>query len=157
MEDFAMKPLMPFLQRVVIVSRRRPCYGAVLTSLETSMQPLIGVKVPSDTCVHDTCKLNLSSTKKLEQATVRQKNERSMNAKLSHHLCSLVPSPTAPPAAKRLRSTLGVIHDKTVSGAARQRRPSIQNQSWSSFHMIMHGHLARVIQWPWTIRWCVTK
>ena len=26
-EDFAMKPLMPFLQRVGIVSRRRPCYS----------------------------------------------------------------------------------------------------------------------------------
>ena len=36
---------------------------------------------------HDTSKLNLSSTKKLEQTTVRQKNERSMSAKLSHHLC----------------------------------------------------------------------
>ena len=47
-EDFAMKLLMPFLQRVGKVSRRRPCYGAVLTSSETSMQPLIGVKVPSD-------------------------------------------------------------------------------------------------------------
>ena len=44
----AMKPLMPFLQRVGLVSRRRPCFGADLTRSETSMQPLIGVKVPSD-------------------------------------------------------------------------------------------------------------
>ena len=91
----AMQPLMPFLKRVGLVSRRRPCYGAVLT---TSMNAKV-----------NECQAQSSS--------------------VSH-----VPSPTAPPAAKRLRSTLGGINDKqNVSGAARQRRPSIQNQSWSSF------------------------
>ena len=80
--------LMPLLQRGGIVSKRKPCYGANLTSSVTSMQPLIGGKGPIGQRVHDTCRLNLSSAKKLEQATVRQKeNEILKRSKLSHHLC----------------------------------------------------------------------
>ena len=37
-------------------------------------------------CVHDTCRLNLSSATKLEQATVRQK-KRDVNECQAHHLC----------------------------------------------------------------------
>ena len=70
-------------------------------------------KGPIGQCVHDTCRLNLSSTKKLEQATVRQKKRELNECQAQSSSVPRVPSPTAPPAAKRLRSTLGVIHDKT--------------------------------------------
>ena len=65
-------------------------------------------------CVHDTCRFNLSSATKLEQVTVKDRKKREVNeCQVQSSSVSRVPSPAAPPAAKRLLYTLGVIHYKT--------------------------------------------
>ena len=72
-------------------------------------------KGPTGLCVHSTCALTLWNAKKLEQAKKRQKKEEA-NQCQSQSLSTSVPaaalSPTATPPAKRLRSTVGPIHDK---------------------------------------------
>ena len=70
-------------------------------------------KSPIGQCVHDTCRLNFIKCE--ETGTGHRKTEkRDVNAcQAQSSSVSRVPSPTAPPAAKRLRSTLGVINDKT--------------------------------------------
>jgi len=67
-------------------------------------------------CVHSACALTLWNAKKLEQAKKRQKKEeakqcQSQSISLPDSVTAL--SPTEPPPAKRLRSSLGQIHDKT--------------------------------------------
>ena len=63
--------------------------------------------------VHDTCRLNLCNTKKLEQANKRQKKREVDECQPQSSSMSDVCPPTAAPAAKRLRSSLGLIHEKT--------------------------------------------
>lgn len=69
-------------------------------------------KGPCGQCVHDTCRFSLSSAKKLELA-IKRKKKQEVECQAQSSSVSDVPSPTGPPAAKRLRSTLGAIHDKT--------------------------------------------
>jgi len=68
---------------------------------------------PAGQCVHDSCRLTLCNSKKLEQAKKRHTQERLDEAQSQCSSISNVCSPNEVPAAKRLRSNLGVIHDKT--------------------------------------------
>ncbi len=61
--------------------------------------------------MHDSCRLTFSNTKKLEQAQRDRRSMRWMNASHSLHPIE-VSSQDEAPAAKRLRSSLGLIHDK---------------------------------------------
>ena len=111
-EDFAMKPLMPFLQRVGIVSRRRPCYGADLTSSETSLQPLIGVKVPSD----NVSMIHVGWTYQVRRHWNRPPKKREVNECQAAIICvscsfSNCASSSQTPAIYSRGD--GVIHDKT--------------------------------------------
>ena len=67
-------------------------------------------KGPDGHCVHDSCRLTLYNANKLEQAQKRQK-KRELDACQSLATPDVC-SPAAAPAAKRLRSSLGPIHDK---------------------------------------------
>ncbi len=68
---------------------------------------------PSGHCVHESCKMTLCNATKLEQAKKRQK-KRELEQSHSHDKASSVSGhcSQAVPAAKRLRSSLGAIHDK---------------------------------------------
>ena len=68
---------------------------------------------PAGQCVHDSCRLTLCNSKKLEQAKKRHTQERLDEAQSQCSSISNVCSPNEVPAAKRLQSNLGVIHDKT--------------------------------------------
>lgn len=69
-------------------------------------------KGPMGQCVHDSCRLTLWNTRKLDQAKKRQK-KREVNECQSQSMdMSDGCSSQVAPASKRLRSSLGTIHDK---------------------------------------------
>ena len=70
-------------------------------------------KGPVGQCVHDACRLTLSNANKLEQAKKRQRKREIEDNQCQSSSLSDVCSPAPAPASKRLRSSLGVIHDKT--------------------------------------------
>ena len=110
-------------------------------------------KGPIGQCVHDTCRLNLSSAKKLKQATVGQKKQEVNECQAQSSSVSRVPSPTAAPAAKRLRSTLGVIHDRTkcvwCCKTETAKHPESKLKLISSVHAC--ASFKSHVRWPWTI------
>ena len=63
--------------------------------------------------VHDTCRLTLSSARKLEQAINRQRKRESDESQSSFSSKSYDLFTDASSSYKRLRSRLGPIHDKT--------------------------------------------
>lgn len=67
---------------------------------------------PAGQCVHDSCRLTLCNAKKLEQAKKRQE-KREFDQCQSVSLSMPDDCPAVAPAAKRLRSSLGLIHDKS--------------------------------------------
>ncbi len=69
------------------------------------------VKGPVGHFMHDSCRLTFSNTKKLEQAQKRQKKHE-VDECQSQSSSIEVSSQDEAPAAKRLRSSLGLIHDK---------------------------------------------
>jgi len=68
---------------------------------------------PAGQCIHDSCRLTLCNSKKLEQAKKRHMQKRFDETQSQHSSISNVCSPAEVPAAKRLQSNVGVIHDKT--------------------------------------------
>ena len=66
-------------------------------------------KGPAGQGVHDSCRLTLCNSKKLEQAKERQKKREFSECQSQSSSMSDV----YPPDAKRLRSSLGQIHDRT--------------------------------------------
>ena len=71
---------------------------------------------PAGHCVHESCRMTLCNATKLEQAKKRQK-KRELEQSRSHDKASSVSghcSQAVAPAAKRLRSSLGPIHDKIL-------------------------------------------
>ena len=62
--------------------------------------------------MHDSCRLTFSNTKKLEQAQKRQKKREVDECQSQSSSIAEVSSQDGAPAAKRLRSSLGLIHDK---------------------------------------------
>ena len=71
------------------------------------------VKGPVGQYVINTCMLTFSNTMKLEQAKKRQKKREADVSQSHSSSVSEVCSPAVAPLAKRLRSSLGMIHNKT--------------------------------------------
>ena len=70
------------------------------------------VKGPAGHFIHDSCRLTLSSTKKLQQARNRQKKLEVDECHTQSPSIAEVSFQDEVSAAKRLRSSLGFIHDK---------------------------------------------
>ena len=70
------------------------------------------VKGPVGHFIHDSCRLTFSNTKKLQQAQKRQKKREVDECQSQSLSIAEVSSQDEAPAAKRLRSSLGLIHDK---------------------------------------------
>ncbi len=88
-------------------------------------------RCPAGQGVHDSCRLTLCNSKKLEQAKERQKKQEFRCQSQSSSMSDVCP-PAAAPAAKRLRSSLGPIHGRTKCvWCCKTDRPSTQNQSCS--------------------------
>ena len=86
-------------------------------------------KGPVGQYVHNTCMLTFSNTKKLEK---RQKKREADESQSHFSSVSEVCPPDVAPLAKRLRSSLGVIHDKTKCvWYCKQNHLSTQSQSCS--------------------------
>ena len=62
--------------------------------------------------IHDSCRLMLSNTKKLEQVQKRQKKREVDECQSQSSSIAEVSSQDEAPATKRLQSSLGLIHDK---------------------------------------------
>ena len=62
--------------------------------------------------MHDSCRLTFSNTKKLEQAQKRQKKREVEEYQSQSSSIAEISSQDEAPAAKRLRPSLGLIHDK---------------------------------------------
>ena len=103
-------PLVPL--RGERVSGKRLSSGKVLESLEMFMNVQIGCKIQLDTLFMIPSGLTLSNTKKLEQAQKRQKKCELDECQLQSSSIAEVSSQDKVPAAKRLQSSLGLIHDK---------------------------------------------
>ena len=70
------------------------------------------VKGPVGHFIHDSCRLTFSNTKKLEQAQKRQKKREVEEYQSQSSSIAEISSQDEAPAAKRLRPSLGLIHDK---------------------------------------------
>jgi len=71
-------------------------------------------KGPIGQCVHDECRLKLCNTKTLDQANKRQKKREVDECRSQSSTTSDTCSPATAPAAKRLRSSLGLIYEKEM-------------------------------------------
>ncbi|KAK1893417.1 Serine/threonine-protein kinase ATG1 [Dissostichus eleginoides] len=80
-------------------------FGDVHTSIDWDTGPV-------GHCVHDTCRLTLCNATKLEQANNRQKKRVVDECQAQSSSTSDISSTAATPSFKRLRSSLGLIHDK---------------------------------------------
>ena len=69
-------------------------------------------KGPVGHFIHDSCRLTLSSSKKLEQAQKRQKKREVDECQPQSSSTAEVSPQDEAPASKRLRSSLGLFHDK---------------------------------------------
>ncbi len=111
--NFVMYPKMPLhLLKGGKTSRRKQSSARALINLEMS-NIVIWDNGPSGQCVHDSCRLTLSSYNILDQAKQRQKRI------VANTSLSMTPSTSYSDLSvealsyKRLWSSLGVIHDKT--------------------------------------------
>ena len=96
-------------------------------------------KSPIGQCVHDACRLNLCNTKKLEHIN-KSKKKREVDECLSQSSSmSDTCSPATAPAAKRLRSSLGLIYDKTECVWCCQIQPKCKKKALLDFFQESHG------------------
>ena len=136
-----MKPLSPFSQlRVEKIWRKRPCYGAGLTSLEMStLYCRLGERSRWTTCPLYMCRLTLWNAKKLQQSKERQKMRGWwMPISVFLYVWYLIAkwSSTCPATVHEFRDATGSTN---VSGAVRQSWQSTQNQSYCCFRMYDHS------------------
>lgn len=111
-------------------------FGDVYTTVDWDNGPI-------GRCVHNTCMLTFSNAKKLEQAIKRQRKEDFEESQCQSSSTSNVCSPSVAPASKRLRSSLGPIHDKTkcvwCCAPESKKHPESKlhlisyDQAWSAF------------------------
>ena len=73
-------------------------------------------KGPTGHCVHESCMMTLFNARKVEQAKTRQLKQIQQNTDShSQHTSEPASSAIAAPPTKRLRSSMGPIHDRTKS------------------------------------------
>lgn len=106
--SLVMKLLTAFIQlRGGKILRKKPYYGKVWTGLELSMKLLTGTKV-----LLGNMRLTLGNARKLEQAKKREQKRVLDEGQSQSSPSAEVSSPAIAPPAKRLQSSLGLIHDK---------------------------------------------
>ena len=113
------------------------------------------VKGPVGHFIHDSCILTLSNTKKLEQAQKRQKKREVDECLSQSSSVAEISSQDKAPAAKRLRSSLGVIHDKNKCVWC--CKPESAKHPESKLLLISYDHAWAAFKRHLKTRKCVTE